>query len=175
MRTHLQNSLGLVLAALAVVALGCGPGKTPDANPPKPPVVHDHPEKGPHNGQLLELGTEEYHAELIHDDAKHTVTIYLLDSKAAKPVTTAATEIVINAVVADKPTQFKLPAAPQMGDPMGQTSCFSITDQALCEALDDPGNKARVNITIGDKPYTADLAGHAHDHGHDHDHDKEKK
>src|SRR5262249_50861868 len=96
--------------------------------------------------------------------AKHTLTVYLLDSKAKDPVTTAAPDATINVVVAGKPSQHKLPAAPLMGEPMGQSSCFSLTDQPLCEALDDPANKARLSVTIGAKPYTADIEGHDHEH-----------
>lgn len=162
---------GLLVVGLVALLTGCGPGTPPPANPPADDHGHDHDhghghaEKGPRGGQLLELGGDEYHAELLHDDAQHTITVHLLDAKAVAAVPTAATEAVINVVVAGQPTQFKLAAAPQPGDPSGQTSCFTLKDQALCEALDDPATKARLNVTIGDTPYTAELA--AHDHAHE--------
>mgnify|MGYP006188166609 CR=1 FL=1 len=41
-----------------------------------PHAGHAHPSHGPHGGDLIELGNEEYHAELVHphghdDDAHH--------------------------------------------------------------------------------------------------------
>ncbi len=53
-----------------------------DAPPPATVDVHSHPTEGPHHGTLIELGKEEYHAELVHDDKM--VTIYILDSAAKK-------------------------------------------------------------------------------------------
>ena len=60
------------------------------------PDDHAHPEHGPHEGMLIELGKEEYHAELVHDDAAGTVTIYLLDGSAKNAVPITPEEVVIN-------------------------------------------------------------------------------
>ena len=129
-----------------------------------------HAEEGPHQGSLIELGKEEYHAELVHDDAAHKVTIYLLDGAAQKPVGSADKELVVNLVVAGKPQQFKLPAAPQDGDAAGQASRFEVVDEAFCEALDAEKTTGRVNVTIAGKTFSGDVAhsGHDHDHGHKH-------
>ena len=131
-----------------------------------------HAEEGPHQGSLIELGKEEYHAELVHDDAAHKVTIYLLDGAAQKPVGSADKELVVNLVVAGKPQQFKLPAAPQDGDAAGQASRFEVVDEAFCEALDAEKTTGRVNVTIAGKTFSGDVAhgGHDHDHGHGHKH-----
>lgn len=36
-----------------------------------PHAGHAHPSHGPHSGDLIELGNEEYHAELVHPHAHH--------------------------------------------------------------------------------------------------------
>ena len=38
---------------------------------------HGHASEGPHHGHLIELGEEEYHAELTHDDATGKVRLFL--------------------------------------------------------------------------------------------------
>ena len=123
-----------------------------------------HPEEGPHNGHLIELGKEEYHAELVHDDATHTITLYLLDGSAKKMVPVAEKELTINLVAGGKPTQFKIPATPQSDDPSGQSSRFELVDETLCEALDDPKSKARLMLTIAGKQFSGDMAHEDHDH-----------
>src|SRR5262245_16215513 len=61
---------------------------------------HAHEAEGPHHGHIIELGNEEYHAELTHDDATKTVTIYLLGKDAATAVAIAEPEVVLNLVSA---------------------------------------------------------------------------
>lgn len=155
------RSLTCSLVALAAFAAFTGCGK-PAAPTPPAAAPHAHAETGPHQGQILELGEEEFHAELVHDDATHTITVYVLDSAAKNAVPIDAKELPLNIVVAGAPKQFALPAAPLAGEAAGKSSCFKLTDQALCEALDDPKTTGRLNLTIGDKPYTADLAPHKH-------------
>lgn len=129
---------------------------------------HDHPTTGPHKGSLIELGDEEYHAELLHDDAAHKVTIYLLDSKATGKATSSEAKIALNFVVDGKPQQFMLTAAPQADDTAGSASKFEAVDEALCTALDAPKSHGKLNVTIGGKQYSGALAAEGHDHGHKH-------
>lgn len=124
---------------------------------------HGHAEAGPHNGQLIELGNEEYHGEFLHDDAVHKITIYLLDGAAKKGVPIGDKELTLNVVVDGKPAQYKLAAVPQADDPAGQSSRYESVDQALCEALDDPKCKGRFNVTIAGKQFSGDIAPHDHD------------
>lgn len=128
---------------------------------------HAHSDEGPHHGQLIELGKEEYHAEMLHDDLAHKITIYLLDGSAKKSVAIAEKELTLNIVADGKPQQFKLPAMPLSEDSAGQSSRFELTDQTLCEALDDPKTTGRLNITIAGKPYAGEVS---HDHEHEHKH-----
>lgn len=124
---------------------------------------------------LVELGSEEYHAEVVHDDASGAVTVYLLDSSAKKPVTSDAKEITINLKHGDKPEQFKLAAQPQDGDAAGQSSRFAITDKELAEHLHEAATQPCLSLTVGGQPYSGAIPHESHgghDDDHDHDHDK---
>ncbi len=124
---------------------------------------HAHAEEGPHHGHLIELGQEEYHMELTHDEATKTVSIYLLDGSAKQAVPIPDPEITLNLVVNGKPRQAKLGATPQIGDPAGQSSRFSAVDEELLEALESPKTKGRINVTIKDKSYVGEIVHDAHD------------
>ncbi len=172
-----RTPLFTLLATLSFLAAGCQPAAPPAA--PVSPVNatpgtddhdhadHAHASEGPRHGILVELGNEEYHAEVVHDDATGTVTVYLLDSSAKKSVTTTATEATINLKHGDTPEQFKLAAQPEEGNPAGQTSRFTLIDQELVEHHDDPAAGAKLNITVGDTTYTGAIPAvdhAAHDH-----------
>jgi len=123
---------------------------------------HVHPTMGPHGGQLIEAGNEEYHLELIHDEAAHKITVFLLDGTAKRSVTTGTEPITINLVVDGKPVQFSLPAARQNTDPAGTTSRFEVIDESLCEAMDAPKVKGRIRFTVGGKSFSGDIGAHDH-------------
>ncbi len=127
---------------------------------------HAHPSEGPHHGALIELGNEEYHAELVHDDEAGSVTIYVLDAHAEEPVAIASSEVTINVTHDGKGSQYKL-AAVDAAD--GKASQFASSEPALAEGLDAEGAKAQLVISINDKQYRGSVA-HDHDHEHDHDH-----
>ena len=126
--------------------------------------AHAHPTEGPHRGALIELGKEDYHAELVHDEKTDTVTIHLLDGAAEKAVPIPAKHLTLNMRAAGKAQQFALAAAPQEGDPEGSTSAFAAKDKALCRALDAPGASGRLNVEIGGKVYVGRVGGHTHAH-----------
>ncbi len=149
-----------LLAALAFA--GCGNTAQQATVEKTSSAKHAHADVGPHRGHLIELGDERYHAELTHDDATKTVTIYLLDSEAKNPVAIPAAEIVLNLVIAGQPLQAKLAAAPQQGDPAGQASRFSITDEKVLEAHDAPQTRGRLNVTIDGKTYSGVVENHEH-------------
>lgn len=165
-----QNMFGAyVLGLSAIVGFsGCGGGeKKPEAGKPASHTdEHAHPSKGPHGGQLVELGKEEYHVEMLHDDAAGVVTFYVLDGEAKKAVPIPATELVINLKHDGKPEQFKVAAKTDAGDPAGQSSRFVSTDKELAEDLDHEWADAELVLTIDNKPFRGKLA---------HDHAGEKK
>lgn len=145
-------------------------GSEPTAAKPaaKEADKHDHPTEGPHHGHLVELGKEEFHAELVHD--KSVITIYLLDSAAKAAVAIDAKNLVINLKHDGKPEQFELAASPDAGDAEGKSSRFTIDNAELAEHLEHADSEARLSVTINGNPYSASLA-HSHDeHEHNHDH-----
>lgn len=130
-----------------------------------PAAGHDHAEKGPHGGPLLELGDEEYHVEMMVDEKTHTLTLYVLDGEAKAAVATDAKEAVINLKHDGKPEQFKLKAAPLKTDPKGQASCFKLKSEELLEDLHHKNSNPRLAIKIKGKSYTAKITlKDDHDH-----------
>ena len=106
-----------------------------DDPPPATVDVHAHPSVGPHHGSLVELGNEEFHAEVVHDDK--SVTVYVLDASASKAVPIDAQDLTINLIHDGKPEQFKLAASPDAGDPSGKSSRFTLADADLVSHIDD--------------------------------------
>lgn len=177
MRVSITNVGSWVVTGTALLWSGCGSSTpTPKGGSAAKPAVEEghkegdghahegaaHAEEGPHHGHLIELGKEEYHAELTHDEASKTVTVYLLDGAAKSAVPIADAEITMNLVVAEKPAQFKLTAKPQEGDPEGQASRFSLTDETLLEALEAPKTTGRLNLTIKGKEFVGTVEHHDH-------------
>jgi len=153
-----------------VVALLCGLA-TVGARLEAAPAAghaHAHPTEGPHHGALIELGKEDYHAELVHEDATDTVTIYILDSSATKPVPIAAKQLTLNMRAGGKPQQFMLAAQPQQGEVAGSASAFAASGKQICQAIDAKGTSGRLNVEIGGKVYVGNVGGHSHNHNHKH-------
>ncbi len=170
-------SLTLSFALMAMIVAGCsndnsagpetaGPPNTMDAHDDH--AGHAHPSEGPHHGDLIELGNEEYHAEILHDESAGTVTIYVLNGAATEQVPIDATEVTINTKHDGKPEQFTLAASPDANDPQGQASRFVSNDEELAHHLDEEGAEPRLVLSINGKSYRGTVS-HDHDHeGHDH-------
>jgi hypothetical protein len=164
---------GAIAVSAAIAWVGCAPSASTTGSAGSATAEHQeggghtHGEEGPHHGHIIELGKEEYHLELTHDDATKAVTVYVLDHAAKAAVPIAAKELVINLVIGGKPSQFVLPAAPQAGDPPEQSSCFQLADENLCDGSDAEGATGRINIEIAGKPYAGTIEHHAHgEHSH---------
>ena len=168
-----------VLVALSITLAGCADESASSTEsaltiselpPDTVEVAHDHPSEGPHHGALIELGAEEYHAELVHDEDAGTVTIYILDGAAKETVSIAAAEITINMKHDGNAEQFTLAASADSGDPEGQSSRFVSDDEHLGEDLDAEDVEATLVLSIDGKSFRGDIH-HDHDHaGHGHDH-----
>ena len=161
---------GPLLCVVLSATTGCGDAEDltpPTVSTPPPATVelHDHPTEGPHGGGLIELGSEEYHAELVHDEATGRVTIYLLDSAAKSAAMTAAAELKVNLSHEGQAEQFVLVANPQAGDALGTASRFESTDPELAEELDHEGVKAQLVVMVGGKQLRGEIH-HEHD-GHE--------
>ncbi|MCL4204512.1 MAG: hypothetical protein KJ000_18660 [Pirellulaceae bacterium] len=128
-----------------------------------------HPTKGPHGGQLIELGNEEYHAELIHDETTHKVSVHLLDAAGKQAVAVAVPEITIQLLQGGQFTPYTLKAVPA-GAP--SASQFELVDQKLCEALCGNELIGRLQVTIEGKAYAGviqhDLGDDGSHAGHSH-------
>lgn len=130
---------------------------------------HGHPTKGPRGGALVELGEEEFHAEVLHDHDAHTVTIYLLDGTGRRAVGIDAREVLVNIRSGRKAKQFKIAAAPMRGDRPGFTTRFGAKSEELCHLLDEHEADARLTVRIAGRGYTGKIPlVHDHEHGHKH-------
>lgn len=173
----MSTSLTLSFAMIAMIVAGCsndsatgpetaGPPNTMDSHDDH--AGHAHPSEGPHHGDLIELGNEEYHAEILHDEDAGTVTIYVLNGAATEQVPIDATEVTINAKHNGTPEQFTLTASSDANDPQGKSSRFVSNDEELAHHLDEEGAEPRLVLTINGKSYRGTIS-HDHDHeGHDH-------
>jgi hypothetical protein len=133
--------------------------------------AHAHPSEGPHHGDLVELGNEEFHAEVVHDEAHGNIEIYILDSSATTQVAIDTTELTVNISYDGKPEQFILTAEPDEGDEDGKSSRFFSSDKELAEHLGEEGASPRLVVKIHGKSYRGEIKHH-HDHeGHNHSHD----
>jgi hypothetical protein len=137
---------------------------------PSAPIAHAHahPEHGPHGGELLEVGKEEYHIELVIEEKKKELTVYLLDGQVKKFVAIDAPFLAVNLKMVGKPVQVKLLSIPQDVDKKGFSSRFGITHPQMLDALHGGHADARLALKIGNKAYAVKIV-HNHDHaGHSH-------
>lgn len=160
---------GLCLVLVAGLC-GCNTAKY-DSRPfdAKDDVTNNAPVEehvhGPHNGHILELGEEEFHAEVVID-ATRKLSVYLLDEhvKASKPVENGT--VTIDAMVDGKPVALALTATPQDGETDGKSSRFELAADQLPEAIKDiEGLSGKLTLKFGDKTLPAEIG---HDHGHAH-------
>jgi len=155
-----QSFYGLLIVAFCSCA-GLVSAQAPKA---APPAEHVHPAHGPHGGDLIELGKEEYHLELLHDEKAGVLAFFLLDSSAKKMLASPAKEIYVNVKAAGKGKQYKIAPSPQPNDPKDNFSCYATKDKELIETLDKHGIQASVMINIAGKQYVGKIEHH-HDHG----------
>ena len=161
----------LVVMGLAGFS-GCGKGGAPAGGSAAADHEHAHEVAGPHNGHIIELGADGYHAELTHDDAEHRVGVYILDGAAKTAAPIDAKSVMIHVSVADEPSEYELPAAAQADDPEGKASYFELVSEPLCRVVagEEEDSRARIKIVIGGKPYDGVIETEHHDHDHDHPH-----
>lgn len=165
----------IIVAGFGLTGCGSAP-QTPNAPSEHPPATvdehaghgHAHPAEGPHHGDLVELGAEEYHAEVVHE-SNGAVSVYLLDGTAKNAAPIDAAEVTFNVTHDGKPEQFKLPADPEATDPAGTSSRFTLSGSELDKHLDVEGATAKLVVTISGKSYSGQLE-HDHDHAHEGDH-----
>jgi hypothetical protein len=160
----------LIVALVALLfALADDGSKPAGKNAPK----KAEPAKGPNGGLLIELGDDEYHAEMILDQKGKVLTIHVLDKEAKKPVLTEAEGVTINLMLHGKPKQFEVLAEPMPGEPKGKSSRFIARGKrSLMHAFEHDDHAARIALTINGKPYTGKVPVTAEGDPHAHDHDE---
>lgn len=167
--------IGIVaaLSCSVIMGVGCGGGNSDykkSSELKKAPAVHEHHDhghaKGPHGGSLVELGAEEYHAEVVLDHDAHALRVFILGKDAKTATPTTAKEVTLTPEGKDALT---LKAAPQDGDGDGKASKFElIDDEVVHTLLDAKFLHAKLKVTIADKPFTGDVDYHLDDVHHDH-------
>jgi hypothetical protein len=165
-----------VLALSVAASLGLA-GCTPSEPAGKPftdkdnvsniaPPEHAHVH-GPNGGHIVELGEEEFNAEVAMDQSRK-LTVYLLDEavKAAKPVENGTMQIVTK--VDAKDVTLDLVAAPLDGEKDGKCSRFELAaDKVPGAIMDIEGLTGDLTLKFGEKTLKTSLA-EEHDHGHAH-------
>jgi hypothetical protein len=177
MRSPSIVALSALVASTTIFVGGCNQGPA-DATSSDSTTAgahnHAHAEEGPHGGHIIELGADNHHAELTHDEASHLVGVYILDGAAKELAPIESESVTINVALDGEPTQYILPAVAQEGE--GGASYFEIVSEPLCKIVcgesEAETTTARVSITINGKPYIGiiETDPHEHDHGHGHAH-----
>lgn len=96
--------------------------------------AHRHEHAAPHAGELIELGEEFAHVELLRDVAGGRVTAWILDGEAQRGVPIAQAEVVIAwRTPSGAPLRLVLRAVenPLSGERVGSTSQFTATHPQL--------------------------------------------
>jgi hypothetical protein len=154
-----RGGLGALVLATAVWSAGCDSAKVDSAGDDhghehgedehgEHDHAHDHAH-GPHGGEIIEIGDEEYHAEYMKNE-----------------VPIAAEEIAIDTKVGDKATTFKLTAVdPSEGDEP-KAAKFEVVDKGLTGVLSSlsDGVTATLKLEINGKPYEAKIEKVDHHH-----------
>jgi len=167
--TSLHKLVSTGLTLLCIAAVGCNSGSTTsDPQSPTAHTSHAHPSKGPHDGELIELGHDEYHAELLHDHDAAEVTIYILNDKAATQVPIDAAQITINVTHDGNAEQFALLASPDDNEPTGKSSRFVSKDKELFGHIEEHDAESHLVVTINNKSYRGILAHNHKNSGHTH-------
>ena len=157
-----------VMICFGATLAGCKPSTSPKGGgEAKETAEHAHVHHGPHNGHLMEIGEEEFHAEWTDDDTGK-VTFYFLDAEAKKDVLVDGKELTIAVKIGDKePISYKL-AAVEPKD--GKASAFEIVDknlQGVLDTLSEGVTATFPKLTIGGKTFeNLKIEEHKHEEVH---------
>lgn len=176
--------IGLITLTL-LVAASCSPVKTEHQtagqvkaeNSPHRheghPGNHVHYGAGPHGGSIIELGGQDYHAELVIDHDSHTIKVYLLSADAKTPLMTNANRVTLST---DSRTDLVLLAPKTNNTTTDSHSSFELSDVNLFHSIVDQGYlHGDLSVQIHDKPFVSHLDIHLEhgEHKPDHRHSDE--
>ena len=160
---------GLFLGSFTWLA-GCGANDSefkrvePDV-PVKENHAHHHEHaQGPHEGHLIELGDEEYHAELVFDEKTKTISVYILGSDPNESHAIEAKSITLKLSIEKTEVAFALEASPKDGDPEGKSSRYVLAnDEKIATHIHDAEElEGQVEITIDGTDFTGKIS-HEHE------------
>jgi hypothetical protein len=128
------------------------------------PAAHEHGEYGPHGGHLVELGEEEYHAEVVLNPKTKDVTVYILGSDPQKPAPIDAKEVRLELTIDGKTGPHVARPSPQKEDHPGESSRFVLANDPDIKAKIDDEHElvGHVNVTVKGKSYSGEIE---HEHG----------
>ncbi len=162
----MRNCLWVLVGSAVVAFAGCNSGDQAYHEVSKGARVKDQPhshEEGPHGGHLVELGEEEYHAEVVLDPKASKITLYILDSSAKKAAPIDAKEVKLELTMAGQPKPLTAKAVPDKDDPANKSSRFEIAGNADVKAniKDEEDLKGSVTVPVASKTYTGKIV---HEH-----------
>ena len=167
-----------MMSGICALGLGCGSSTSEYKDSKKIQAaakVHDHSTHdgahlhygaGPHGGMLLELGGEDFHAELVFDHDAHAVRIFLFkaDAKTPLPSKTPAATLLL-----DNNKTITLKALPLEGEADGMSSRFELIDEAFVhEVLDKNFLHGDLKVDIDGIPFKSHLDIHFDNAKHEH-------
>jgi phage baseplate assembly protein gpV len=88
---RVRSALLSLIPLLALTA--CGDKDKNGKAPENAEKAHEH--VAPHGGELLELGDEQGHVELVHDDEAGKITMYIYGSETSKPISVEKPSVTI--------------------------------------------------------------------------------
>jgi hypothetical protein len=159
----LSTSLWIFTIAALIALPGCGdPESKEDEDNNEDQTAeddHDHPTHGPHDGDLIELGDEEYHAEIVRSDT--AVTVYLLDGAAKMGPTIEGESINLNLSHHGDAKQYALAGVADVDAP-GKFAEFTSSDEEMLAIVKEDNHlDISVSIEINGTNFRGTLA-HSH-------------
>jgi len=153
----LPRSTSLILTFVAALACaGCGGKDEPSKGGGGATHDDDHG-KPPHGGEVLELGAEEGHLEVMHDHDGGNITVWVFGSSFEKPLSVERPTVKIQ--TKDGPQDVVLVAVDAKPD--GTAHQWKAQSDHLKV---DPWD-GRISVKIGNKPpFQSPLEGPAHSH-----------
>lgn len=168
----------LLPLCLCLLSLGClPPAENIQTSKPIPAVskehdhashegAHHHYGLGPNGGSVVELGEDEYHAELVFDHDVHAITVYLLGADAKSPVPSMSPDVTLSL---DQGKSAVLKASPLDGETDGHSSRYVVVDEELVHSMLSRGFlHGDLTLQIAGKPYRTHLDLHFDNTKHEH-------
>jgi len=152
---RIADRLVVPFLAVVVAALpGCGKN-APAPSAAAPAAAHDH--TAPHGGELVELGEEEAHLELLHDRKTATITVWVYGKSVSAPAVVESPTIRLATKDGEKELKGVAVEA-KAGATLSST--WKFTDPAL----DADPLVGRIRVTVDGKTHQSPLESDGHGH-----------